>query len=191
MSELIRDFRSSSADVAWLLCDRHPHDAVALTVVAEDLSVRDITFGELRELSEQCAKALAGLGVGPGDRVATLMGKGADLVAVVMGIWRLGAVYVPLFTAFGPQAIAARLDRSGAKVVVTDAGQRAKLLPGPDLPAPRGSPWSPEEARRRASTTWPSCSAPPRRTPFPKRRGAAHAPLCTCAPRERPAPPRA
>ncbi|MGW0818055.1 AMP-binding protein [Streptomyces viridiviolaceus] len=137
VSELIRDFTGDQTDVAWLLCDRHPVDAVAFTVIAEDLSARDITFGELRELSDQCARALAGLGVGPGDRVATLMGKGVDLIAVLMGIWRLGAVYAPLFTAFGPQAIASRLVRSGTKVVVTDAAQRSKLLPGPDMPAQR------------------------------------------------------
>ncbi|MGD6741908.1 AMP-binding protein [Streptomyces sp. BH106] len=142
VSGLIDDFAGDSADVAWLLCDRHPGGAVAFTVIGEGEgqsgpSVRDITYDELRELSERSARALAELGVGPGDRVATLMGKGVDLVAVLVGVWRLGAVYVPLFTAFGPQAIAARLTNSGAKVVVTDAGQRAKLLPGPDMPEQR------------------------------------------------------
>jgi acetyl-CoA synthetase len=139
VAELVSDFGGPTADVPWLLCDRHPSDAVAFTVVGEDLSVRDLTFGELRELSTRYATALAGLGVRAGDRVATLMGKGVDLVAVLLGIWRLGAVYVPLFTAFGPQAIAARLTASAAKVVVTDTSQRSKLGPGPDMPAER--PW--------------------------------------------------
>lgn len=137
VSELVSDFTDSAADIPWLLCDRHAPDAVAFTVVAEDLTVRDVTFGELREQSTRCAIALAGLGVRAGDRVATLMGKGVDLVVVLLGIWRLGAVYVPLFTAFGPQAIAARLAGSGTKVVVTDPGQRSKLAPGPDMPAER------------------------------------------------------
>lgn len=139
MSELLGEVAGAEADVPWLLCDRHAPVAVAFTVVAEDLSVRDITFGELRELSTRCAVALAGLGVGAGDRVATLMAKGVDLAVVMMAVWRLGAVYVPLFTAFGPQAIAARLTGSAAKVVVTDSGQQPKLAPGPDMPA--RPPW--------------------------------------------------
>ncbi|MER5863509.1 AMP-binding protein [Kitasatospora sp. NPDC002040] len=136
-SELIGDFFSPDADPAWLLCDRHPSDAPAFTLIAEDLTVRGVTFGELRARSLECAAALAGLGVGAGDRVATLMGKSIDLVSVMLGIWRLGAVYVPLFTAFGPQAIGARLAGSQARVVVTDAQQRTKLRTGPDLPAER------------------------------------------------------
>jgi acetyl-CoA synthetase len=58
VSELISCFSGESADVAWLLCDRHPYDAVALTVVAEDLSARNVTFGELQELSTRYALAL-------------------------------------------------------------------------------------------------------------------------------------
>ncbi|MEU6221169.1 AMP-binding protein [Streptomyces sp. NPDC047022] len=100
---------------------------MAFTVVGADLAGRDLTYGWLRTRSEQAAAALAALGVGPGDRVATLMGKGADLVVTLLGIWRLGAVHLPLFTAFGPSAIAARLSAGAAKVVVCDTGQRAKL----------------------------------------------------------------
>ena len=124
---------------AWLLCDRHPADAVAITLVEEDLSSIDLTYGALRAASERAAAGLAELGVGPGDRVATLMGKGERLLETMLGTWRLGAVYVPLFTAFGPQAIAMRLTDTDAKVVVTDADQRPKLDPGPDMPA--DAPW--------------------------------------------------
>jgi len=69
-----------------------------------------------------------------GDRVATLMGKSAELVTVILAIWRLGAVYVPLFTAFAPQAIALRLEGSGTRVVIADPDQRHKLVVGPDMP---------------------------------------------------------
>src|SRR5205823_317006 len=89
-------------------------------------------FGELRESSARLAQGLAGLGVGTGDRVATLMGKSADLVISVLAIWRLGAVHVPLFTAFAPTAIAARTAGSGTRVVICDPGQQGKLaeIPG-------------------------------------------------------------
>ncbi len=51
-----------------------------------------------------------------------------------MAIWRLGAVHVPLFTAFAPAAVAYRLSASGCKLVLCDDAQRDKLKPGEDIP---------------------------------------------------------
>ena len=127
LRELLDHYEGAEVCLADELCDRHPTGDVALTVVAADLSTREVTYGELRERSERFAAALADLGVGPGDRVATLMGKSADLVTVLLGIWRRGAVHVPLFTAFAPPAIELRLRSSAAKAIVVDQGQREKL----------------------------------------------------------------
>src|SRR5271168_3494432 len=126
--------------VAKLLCDRHPADSVAFTIVEPDRSVRKLTFGELQDRSRRFAVALADLGVEQGDRVATLMGKSAEFVIALVGIWRRGAVQVPLFTAFAPPAIAYRLDQSAAKLIVTDFSQRNKLDPGDDIP--QAPPWT-------------------------------------------------
>ena len=134
VAELTAEFSAPVLNVAWLLCDRHPADHVAFTVVDGDGEPSTLFFGELAADSHRYARALQGLGVSPGDRVATLMGKSTDLVTVILAIWRLGAVYVPLFTAFAPQAIALRLEGSGAHVVVVDPDQRHKLDPGPDMP---------------------------------------------------------
>lgn len=139
IADLLALYGGSSACAAELLCDGHDRDRVAFTVIEPDLSYQDVTYGELTERSQRFAAALADLGVQPGDRVATLMGKSADLVVALLGIWRRGAVHVPLFTAFAPPSIAMRLASSGAKVVVCDAGQRAKLVPGEDIPA--DPPW--------------------------------------------------
>jgi len=127
--ELVQTFSADDADPAWLMCDRHPAANVAFTIVEPDGSSTAITFAELRERSERFAGVLRDLGVGYGDRVATLMGKSADLVTVLLGIWRLGAVYVPLFTAFAADAATSRLDGADAKVVVADATQSVKLVP--------------------------------------------------------------
>ncbi|MEU1164177.1 AMP-binding protein [Streptomyces sp. NPDC005921] len=137
--ELLSRFGSPEACAAELLCDGHPADAVAFTVVEADLTARDLTFDELRRDSARFAAALAGLGVAPGDAVATLMGKSADLLVALLGIWRRGAVHVPLFTAFAPPAIALRLEASAAKAVVADADQRHKLAPGAGMPV--DAPW--------------------------------------------------
>ncbi|RNL81815.1 AMP-binding protein [Halostreptopolyspora alba] len=139
----VRDWLSTYEDpttsVAFLLCDRHPADAVAVTEVGPDLHPREVTFGELGQRSAALAAGMAEAGVAAGDHVATLMGKGIDLTVTALAIWRLGAVHVPLFTAFAPSAIAFRLRHSGARLVVCDADQRAKLDPGEDVPAE--APW--------------------------------------------------
>ncbi|MEV1294571.1 AMP-binding protein [Pseudonocardia sp. NPDC049635] len=133
VEELLRHYSRAGSSAAELLCDRHPAGAVAFTVVEPDLGARDITFGELREQSVRFAAALAELGVGPGDAVAVLMGRSAELVVALLGIWRRGAVHVPLFTAFAPPAVELRVGASGATVVVADADQCGKLDPSADL----------------------------------------------------------
>ncbi|WP_328733952.1 AMP-binding protein [Streptomyces bobili] len=135
VAELTATFAAPSLDVARLLCDRHPAERPAFTVVDAAGGATTLTYGELAADSHRYARALQGLGVGPGDRVATLMGKSTDLVTVMLAVWRLGAVYVPLFTAFAPQAIALRLEGADVHVLVVDPDQRHKLDPGPDMPA--------------------------------------------------------
>jgi acetyl-CoA synthetase len=139
IDELVARFGAADACPARLLCDDHPPDQVAFTVVEADLTHRDLSYGELRTRSERIAAGLRALGIGPGDAVGTLMGKSSDLVTSLLAIWRLGAVHVPLFTAFAPAAIALRLQGSAAKAVIVDADQRAKLDPSEDIPV--DSPW--------------------------------------------------
>ncbi|WP_333618455.1 AMP-binding protein [Dietzia sp.] len=131
VAELLAEYDTADACIAELLCDRHDPEAVAFVSVREaadgELEARDVTYGELRARSEAVAAALASLGVGEGDSVATLMGKSVDLLAVMLGAWRLGAVYLPLFTAFAWPAIEMRLSGARAKVVVCDADQREKI----------------------------------------------------------------
>jgi len=129
-AELARMYSEASLDVARLLCDRHPGHAVAARVIGEDLSVATVTYADLSQSSRRFAAVLAARGIGPGDRVATLMGKGVDLLTVLVGIWRVGAVYVPLFTAFAGVAVTDRLRRSGARLVIADADQRHKIGDG-------------------------------------------------------------
>lgn len=125
--QLLAIYDIPGASAAEFLCDRHDPDAVAFTIIDADLSGRDITYGELKTESEKVAAALAELGVSEGDRVATLMSKSADLVFTLVGIWRLGAVHMPLFTAFAWPAIEMRITGGEAKVIISDADQRGKI----------------------------------------------------------------
>lgn len=132
-------YRADNLCTAYQLCDRHDPDAMAYRIIDSSLIARDYTYRDLKEASERFSAALQSLGVQAGDRVATLMGKGWPYLVTLMGIWRLGAVHVPLFTAFAPPAIALRLLGSKAKIVVCDQAQRAKLMPGEDIPV--NAPW--------------------------------------------------
>ncbi|HEX3588234.1 MAG TPA: AMP-binding protein, partial [Pseudonocardiaceae bacterium] len=139
VQDLLEQYSAADTSVASQLCDRYPADQPAYTVVEPDLSATTLTYGRLRADSERFAAALFQLGVRPGDRVATLMGKSVEYLVALLGIWRLGAVHVPLFTAFAAPAVAFRLWGSGARIVVCDETQRAKLAPGDDIPA--DPPW--------------------------------------------------
>src|SRR5262245_43925149 len=120
--------------VAGLLCDRHagPAGQLALRYLDATGTASTYSFGEMRDRSARFACALRSLGVARGDRVATLLPKSPELMIATLGIWRLGAVHVPLFTAFGPQAIAFRTGHSATRVIVTDTANRPKLA-GLDL----------------------------------------------------------
>lgn len=130
LDSLLTTFGDEDANAAELLVDRHDPSAIAFTTIDVDgdrLVTADLTYGELADASKRFATALADRGVGPGDTVGVLMGKRAELVVALLAIARLGAVYIPLFTAFAPPAIEMRVSAGGAKVVVTEPGQAAKL----------------------------------------------------------------
>jgi acetyl-CoA synthetase len=128
-------FGAPDACVARLLCDVHPADDIAFTVTEPDLSARDLTFGELSRESARFAAAIADLDIGPGDRVGVLMSRSIELVVTLLGIWRRGAVLVPLSTALGRPGIAYRLRAASARLVVVDADRRTKLAAGEGVPA--------------------------------------------------------
>ncbi|MFD3745674.1 AMP-binding protein [Nocardia sp. NPDC058633] len=130
IEEWLHTFAAPDADVAALLVDRRDPDAVAFTVVeseGERLIPVELTYGDLAERSRRFATALAARGIGRGDRVGVLMGKRAELVIALVAIARLGAVYIPLFTAFAAPAIEMRLTAARARVVVTEPSQVGKL----------------------------------------------------------------
>ena len=66
-------------------------------------------------------------GVKPGDRVAGLMGRRPASFALPLALWRLGALYVPLFSGFRRDAIGVRLEDAGVTAVVTDPANRPSL----------------------------------------------------------------
>ncbi|MEO5757280.1 MAG: AMP-binding protein, partial [Mesorhizobium sp.] len=109
-------------------CDRHTGaNRLALRAISADGALTEFSFEDLRDKAARVGNMLKDAGVGPGDVVAGMLPRIPDLVALILGTWRIGAVYQPLFTAFGPKAIEHRLGYSGAKLVVTNPANRGKL----------------------------------------------------------------
>ncbi|HEY9786662.1 MAG TPA: AMP-binding protein [Candidatus Obscuribacterales bacterium] len=102
----------------------------ALIWEGEDGAVRKLTYGELNDLSSRVAALLLKLGVSKGDAVGIYMPMVPEVVAVLFGCFKIGAVAVPVFSGYGAQALVARLLDAEAKVLFTADGgkRRGKLI---------------------------------------------------------------
>lgn len=133
VEQLRRRFSAPDLSVAAVLCDDHPAQDTAFTCVDRDLNVYRLTYGELAEQSRRLATGLQAQGITRGSRVGVLMGKTRQLPVVLLALWRLGAVHVPLFTAFAGPAIVQRVEGAEAALIIADPDQHAKLT-GIDIP---------------------------------------------------------
>lgn len=116
-------------------CDRHVgSDKLALRCLSVDGVLREYTFEHLREMSARAANFFASQGIGQGDVIAGMLPRTVELVAAILGAWRMGAVYQPLFMAFGPKAIEHRLKMSNARLVVTNTANVSKFAEVSDSP---------------------------------------------------------
>lgn len=117
-----------AVNACYECCDRHADsDAIALYWYAKDGRKEQYSFRELKKYSTQFASFLKSQGVGKGDRVSGLLPRTPALIITILATWRIGAVYQPLFTAFGPKAIEHRIQLAQSKLVVTDLANREKL----------------------------------------------------------------
>jgi acetyl-CoA synthetase len=116
-------------NMAHEVCDRFATDENRVAIYWEDEYGNKETwkFKKLKEKSDRMANLLRSFGVKKGDRVAGLLGKDMELILTVLATWKIGAIYVPLFTAFGPEALTHRLNDAGCSVLVTNKEQAKKL----------------------------------------------------------------
>ena len=133
VSELIDKYSNPSNSVEQLLCDQYPSDKLAYKIIDENMDAYALTYGELKTQSTLMASGLRKRGVEKGDRIATLMGKSKEYVITLLAIWRVGAVHVPLFTAFSTPAITLRVKGSNSKIIFCDQKQQPKLKPSNDF----------------------------------------------------------
>ena len=105
--------------------DRTP-ESIAVVWEGEDGEVRRVTYRELRELTDRLAHGLRSIGVEQRNAVGIFMPMAIETVAAVMACSKIGAIWVPIFSGFGPEAVAARLADAGAKVLITADGSRRR-----------------------------------------------------------------
>jgi acetyl-CoA synthetase len=112
--------------------DRHATTALrercALRFVSRNSPAIELSYGELARQTNRFANVLQGLGVSKGGRLFVLAGRIPELYVAVLGALKNGTVVTPLFSAFGPEPIATRINLGEAQVLVTtDALYRRKV----------------------------------------------------------------
>jgi acetyl-CoA synthetase len=130
--ELIRRFRWTVPDrfnIATAVCGRHARVTPDAPALIEDRGgdIKVWRFAELERNADRLANALAAHGLGRGERIAVLLDQRVETLLAHLAAYKLGAIALPLFRLFGPDAIAYRLQDSGAAAIVTDEVGLAKL----------------------------------------------------------------
>ena len=131
LTEIFGEHLEDRLNAYMACCGRHVRDGRGdnIALVHEDTSgnVTRMSFAELDKASAQVANLLLSYGVQVGDQVATMLPRTPELLTIVLATWRIGAVYQPLFTAFGYDSIKYRMDKANTKVVFTNQENRGKF----------------------------------------------------------------
>ena len=112
------------------VCDKwaeHDPGRLALVHIGQDGAVRNYSFGELLDLSNQVGNLLLSHGLERGDRIGILLPQAPETALGHIAAYKIGCIAIPLFALFGVEALQYRLKDSGARVVITNAEGAAKL----------------------------------------------------------------
>jgi acetyl-CoA synthetase len=121
-----------SLNIAFEAVDRHALGGraaqLALRWLGREGARREFSYGDLRLLTNRFANVLAGLGVAAGECMFVLAGRIPELYVAVLGGLKRGCVVSPLFSAFGPEPIATRLNIGQGVVLVTTSTLYARKV---------------------------------------------------------------
>jgi acetyl-CoA synthetase len=119
-------------NIAHEAVDRHAGgpraDHTALRWLGRDGTTVEYSYADLAALSNGFANVLTDLGVQAGDRVFALAGRIPQLYVAALGTLKVGGVFCPLFSAFGPEPILQRLQLGDGRFLVTTPGLYAKKV---------------------------------------------------------------
>jgi acetyl-CoA synthetase len=130
---LVAEFRwqiPAEFNIASAVCDtwaeREP-ERTAL-IIRQPRGFEEVSYGRLREMANRLANVLAAYEIARGDRVAIILPQSLETAASHLAIYKCAAVALPLASLFGVDALAYRLENSGARTVITNKAGVAKLL---------------------------------------------------------------
>ncbi len=110
-------------NIAYEALDRHVlgplKDRRAIRWIGKAGQIKDFTYAELQRLTSRFANVLTKLGAQKGDRVYALSGRIPELYITALGTLKTGCVFCPMFSAFGPEPIRARMTIGAARFLVT------------------------------------------------------------------------
>ncbi len=119
------------------ICDKWAGQRYRLALIYEDDKgqVEKYTFWDLKRLSNRLANGLKACGLNAGDRIGILLPQCPETALSHIAAYKIGAIAIPLFTLFGTDALAYRLENSQARAIVTDGANLPKILEiWPNLP---------------------------------------------------------
>ena len=114
-------------NIAHECIDRHVGTGMALRIKFDDGHIERYSFDEISKWSSHFANGLEKLNVDFGDRVAIMLDPSFEFYVSLFGTLKRGAVVVPCFPLFGPEALGYRLKDSEAKLLVTTE-EKIKLV---------------------------------------------------------------
>ncbi len=123
----IPQYYNIGVDICDKWADTEP-ERLALLHKLADSSVQAFTFANLRRLSNQTANLLQAHGVERGDRVAIMLPQAPETGYGHIAAYKMGAIAMPLFALFGPEALKYRLQNSGTKAIITNGAGVAKMM---------------------------------------------------------------
>jgi len=97
-------------------------DAPALIWEGEEGAVARLSYGELEAAVAQAAHALEALGIRKGDRVGLFLPMLPETAISALAVAQIGAIFVPIFSGYAPEAAATRLQDAEARLVITADG---------------------------------------------------------------------
>jgi len=119
-------------NIAYEAIDRHVvhgrGEREAVRWLARDGNRRSYSYGELKQETDRFARLLSGLGLGRGTRVFALLGRVPETFVTALGTLKAGGVFCPLYSAFGPEPIRARMTIGEADVLVTTTANYVKKV---------------------------------------------------------------
>ncbi len=120
---LLEGLPDGGLNIAHEAVDRHvaagKGEKIALRWIGRDGEVRDFSYAALAGATNRFANVLQCYGIRKGDRVFSLLGRYPELYIGALGTLKNGSVFSPLFSAFGPEPVKARMTIGEASVLVT------------------------------------------------------------------------